>query len=148
MTDTKMVKHHDAASGSTLFPWMSRQWLDDIFHDGFSRPMFAIEEFREGDEMVIRAELPGVDPDRDVELEVIDDTLVISAEKTRTHEHDDDGWHRSEFRYGSLTRVVSLPRGAKESDIVARYTDGVLEVRVPVPQVKGGGPHKIEVRRS
>ena len=147
MTDTKLVTHHDATT-SSLFPWMSRQWLDDIFHEGFGRPMFAIEEFRDGDQMVVRAELPGVDPDKDIELEVVDDTLVISAEKTRSYEHGDDTWHRSEFRYGSLTRVVSLPRGAKESEIEAHYADGVLEVRVPVPHDGGGAAHRIAVRRS
>ncbi len=148
MSDTKMLKSREPINVPSLFPWMSRQWFDDFFHDGFWRPMFAIEEFRDGDELVVRAELPGVDPDKDVELEVIDDMLVISAEKSESREHEGADVHRSEFRYGSLTRNVPIPRGVKESDIRATYRDGVLEIRMPVPASSSGASHRVAIKRS
>ncbi len=150
MSDTKMLKKHfDEPGGLSLFPWTSRQWFDDFMREGFWRPMFAIEEFREGEEFIVRAELPGVDPDKDLELEVIDGMLVISAEKSESHEHDSDHVHRSEFRYGSLTRSVPVPKGVREKDIKASYRDGVLEVRMAVPSTLAGDmSHRIEVKRA
>ena len=150
MADTKMLKKHfDEPGGLSLFPWTSRQWFDDFMKEGFWRPMFAIEEFRDGDDMVVRAELPGIDPDKDIELEIADGMLVISAEKTESHEHDSDRVHRSEFRYGSLTRSVPLPKGVRDKDVSATYKDGVLEVRIHVPEMSASEmSHKISVKRG
>jgi HSP20 family protein len=114
--------------------WPSWRWLDEFFHEGEMHQMIKIEECREGDAMVVRAELPGVDPDKDIEVEVIDGALVISAEKTESHEKGDHHFHRSEFRYGSLTRSVPIPTGVDPSMIEATYKDGVLEVRMALPK--------------
>lgn len=106
-----------------------------------------IEEFTENGTHVIRAELPGVDVDEDVEVSVADGMLTIRAERSETKE-EGDGKHgyRSEFRYGSLVRTVSLPAGVDESDVQATYENGILEVRVPVGQV-GHEPRKVAITR-
>ncbi|MFD0656666.1 Hsp20/alpha crystallin family protein [Thermocatellispora tengchongensis] len=83
----------------------------------------------------MRAELPGVDPDKDVEITVGDGMLDIRAERTSETKEE----HRSEFRYGSLRRSVMLPRGANEEDVKASYTDGVLEVSVGLEEEKQPG---------
>jgi HSP20 family protein len=108
-----------------------------------------VEEYRDGNTLVIRAELPDIDPDRDVELTVVDDTLHLRAERRERHEHKDKSSYRSEFRYGSFSRTLPLPAGCKDEDISAAYRDGVLEVRVPVAE-QGEAPEtrKIEVRRG
>ena len=103
-----------------------------------------IEEFREGDEMVVRFEMPGIDPDEDVEITVDHGMLRIKAER-REEERDDDGY-RSEFRYGSYARSVGLPAGATEDDVKATYTDGILEVKVPVSDEKAAAK-KVPVTR-
>ena len=129
--------------------WPSWRWLDDIFHDNEMHQMIKVEECREGDSMVIRAEVPGVDPDKDIRVEMIDGALVISAEKTERHENTDTHVHRSEFRYGSLTRSVPVPQGVDETQVTATYTDGVLEVRFPMlAQSVGVGSRRIEVTRG
>lgn len=128
--------------------WPSWRWLDEFFHDGEMRQMIKIEECREGDEMVVRAEIPGVDPDKDIEVEVIDGALVISAEKTESHEKGDHHFHRSEFRYGSLTRSVPMPAGVDASKIDATYKNGVLEVRMPMPASVAGDTKKIMVKHG
>ena len=132
------------------FPsWPSRRWLDEFFRDSAWHQMIKIEECTEGDTMVIRAELPGVDPDKDIQLEVLDGALVISAEKTESHEESSDHFHRSEFRYGSLTRSVPIPKGIDESKIAATYKDGVLEIRLAMPvRSSSEGTHRIEVHRA
>jgi HSP20 family protein len=132
--------------GVSLPSW---KWLDDMFHDNEWRQSFKIEECTEGDSMIVRAELPGVDPDKDIKVEIVEGTLVISAEKSETHEKNDRHSHRSEFHYGSLMRSVPLPKGVDESSIVATYKDGVLEVRMAVPAMSSGDQaHRIEIKRA
>lgn len=91
-----------------------------------------IEEVVDDDGLTIRGELPGIDPDNDVEITVEDGRLTINAER-RQHETSQEGdRRRSEFRYGSYRRTLSLPAGTDTSSITATYDDGILEVRVPV----------------
>jgi HSP20 family protein len=91
-----------------------------------------VEEYREGGEFVVRAEMPGLDPDKDVELQVTDHTLRIRAERKEEQKTQEKGHYRSEFRYGSFSRMVELPSGATADDVKASYKDGILEVRIPV----------------
>ena len=90
--------------------------------------MFRLEEATRDNRYVIRAELPGLDPENDIEVTVDGRTLTIRAERR----HQDSEPYRSEFRYGSLARVVTLPARAGAADVTARYGKGVLEVSVPV----------------
>jgi HSP20 family protein len=93
-----------------------------------------VEEFREDGTLVVRADLPGVDPDSDVELTVSDGMLHIDAERREEHKREDKGYLRRELRYGSLSRALPVPEGVSESDITATYKAGILEVRVPEPE--------------
>lgn len=92
-----------------------------------SAPYIRVEDFVEGDSYVVRAEMPGVDPDKDIQIDVAGDVLTIHGER-REEEHDRN---RSELHYGSFERTLPLPRGAKAEEVRATYTNGVLEVRVP-----------------
>lgn len=97
------------------------------------RPMFDNRLMRLEDEMKegryeVRAELPGIDPAKDVDITVRDGQLTIKAERTEKHESKG----RSEFSYGSFVRSVSLPAGADEDDITATYDKGILTVSVAV----------------
>lgn len=108
-----------------------------------------VEEYQDGDTVVIRAELPGIDPDHDVELAVVNDTLRLRAEKREQSEHKDKRSYRSEIRYGSFVRTLPLPEGTKEEDIRASYADGVLEVRAPVrDQALQQASRKIPITRT
>jgi HSP20 family protein len=93
---------------------------------------FRVEEVAQDDRYVIRAELPGLDPDKDIEVTVDGRTLTIHAQRRR----QEDGPCRSEFRYGSLTRLVRLPARVDAKDVMARYDQGVLEVSVPVREAR------------
>ena len=129
--------------------WPSWAWIDDMFRDGDWRRPFKLEEWREDNAMVIRAELPGVDPDKDVMVEIVDDELVITAHKSEATKKSSRHLHRSEFRYGSLTRSVPIPKDVDESKITATYNDGVLEVRLAIPEsVEHEGSRRIEIKRG
>ncbi len=97
--------------------------------------MFRVEEAIRDDRYVIRAELPGLDPENDIDVTVDGRVLTIHAERRQ----QDSGPYRSEIRYGSLARTVRLPARVDAADVTARYDKGILEVSVPVPAVKPEG---------
>lgn len=87
----------------------------------------AIEEYAERDRFVLRAELPGLDPGRDLSVSVFDGQLKIDVERVDWHRH-----RGSEFRYGAFSRTIQLPRRAVEETLSATYERGVLLVSVKV----------------
>lgn len=108
-----------------------------------------LEEVREDDAIVVRAELPGVDPEDDIDLTVRDGVLTIRAERQRCEEAEEEGrFFRTEFQYGSLVRRVPLAEGVTEHDISATYRDGILEVRARVPEADDPEPRHIPIARS
>jgi len=113
-------------------------WRDDLIR---------VEEFTDGTTEVIRAELAGIDPGKDVELTVTDGILSLRVERREESKEKAGDGFRTEFRYGALSRVVPLPAGAKEDDITATYTNGILEIRVPIEQT-GDKPtsRRVEVK--
>jgi HSP20 family protein len=93
-----------------------------------------VEEFREDGTLVIRADLPGIDPDEGIELTVSDGMLRIEAERREEEKREEKGYVRKELRYGVLSRSLPLPEGVTGADITATYKSGVLEVHVPEPR--------------
>nr|WP_241195996.1 Hsp20/alpha crystallin family protein [Streptomyces sp. SID10362] len=91
----------------------------------------------------MKTELPGIDPDKDVEIAVEDGLLTVRAERTEETKEK----HRTEFRYGTFARSVRLPAGAQDDEATAEYEDGVLTITVPVPTPKAG-TRTIPVRRT
>jgi HSP20 family protein len=120
-----------------LFPglvdWLESPWAGPPQFT--AAQSFRVEEVARDNRYLIRAELPGLDPEKDIEVTVEGTTLTIHAERRQ----EDSGSYRSEFRYGSLTRLVSLPVKADAKDVTARYERGVLEVSVPAPGVRPEG---------
>ncbi|HEX6197116.1 MAG TPA: Hsp20/alpha crystallin family protein [Jiangellaceae bacterium] len=88
--------------------------------------MIRCEEFTRDGQYVLRAELPGIDPESDVEISVKNGVLTIHGER-KEEEHEGS---RTEFRYGAFTRSLTLPAGADEDDVTAVYEKGILEVSV------------------
>lgn len=131
-----------------------RDWPDfqelvhRLFEGDDDKSWLRVEEFVDDKTLVVRAELPDIDPDKDVEIVVVDGDLRIKAERQAKTEHKDKDSYRSEFRYGSFTRTVKLPPGATEADVSASYKDGVLEIRVPVAEAVPAAPTKVEITRG
>ena len=118
------------------------------FLHGETGSMLRVEEFQDGSTMVVRAELPGIDPDRDVDITVSGNTLTIAAHREEKTEYRGKQNYRSEFQYGAFTRSIQLPQGTREEDIKASYMDGVLEVRIPTPERDATPSRKVPVARS
>jgi len=138
---------------SDLSKWTPSDMLEPVrrFLDGdlSIAPGIKIEQFQEGSTLVVRAEVPGIDPDQDVDVSVSEGMLHIAVQREEKTEHKSKAGYRSEFRYGRSSRSIVLPAGAKEEDITATYKDGVLEVRAPAPEVvTGETTKKIRIDRS
>ena len=102
-----------------------------------------IEEYTKGTDFTIRVEIPGIDPDKDIEIGVEDGILTVEGQREEKHESG----QRSEFYYGRFMRSVSLPSGAEEDQIKATYRDGILEIKVPLKE-KSLPNHRIPISRS
>lgn len=105
-----------------------------------------VEEFRDDGALVVRAELPGIDPDKDVEISIHDGVLDIKGERAEHTEDTKKNQYHTEFRYGMFERRIPLPAGTTEKDIKAIYKDGVLEVRLPIKKA-GSEAAKVKVQR-
>ena len=103
----------------------------------FDNNIIRIEDEVKDDSYEVRAELPGIDPSKDVDVTVRDGVLTIKAERTEKKESTG----RSEFSYGSFVRSVSLPSGADEDAIKATYDKGILTVSVPVSESQPAEKH-------
>ena len=91
-----------------------------------------IDVFERDDRLVTKVDLPGLKKE-DVKVEVTDGYLAISGDRKTETEEEKDNVYRCERSYGSFYRAVPLPEGAKLEDVKATFTDGVLEVSVPLP---------------
>ena len=90
--------------------------------------LIRVEETVTDTEYILRAELPGLDPDKDIQITIGEGYLTLQAERREA----ESVRGRSEFRYGVTQRAIRLPAAADTEHIKARYTAGVLEVTVPL----------------
>jgi HSP20 family protein len=113
----------------TLTPWRgeSEWWAPDV------------EVFHRNNELVVRADLPGLSRD-DIKVDVTEDRVTLQGERKHEHEEEKEGIYRSERSYGTFYREVPLPEGAITDQAKANFKDGVLEITMPAPpeQVRRG----------
>ncbi|MFZ0173701.1 MAG: Hsp20/alpha crystallin family protein [Acidimicrobiales bacterium] len=147
-----MIKHQEARKLEP-FDRFFGQW-PEIFH----RPLIfwpeeaeatlRVEEYQENGTRVIRAEMPGIDPDKDVEVTVLDGVLHIGAQRLAEEKSETKRYARRELRYGSFSRDLPLPEGCAAADVKATYKDGILEFRLPAASMaKKAEPKKIPVAK-
>jgi HSP20 family protein len=98
----------------------SRRWIP---------PMDLIET---EDSLVLRGDLPGLTED-DVDIEIKDNVLTVSGERTTDNEEKGEGYYRVERAFGSFSRSLTLPAGVDADKVEANFDNGVLEVRIPKP---------------
>jgi HSP20 family protein len=97
--------------------WQSDKWSPPI-------------DLAENDkEFTVRAELPGIDP-KDLDVTVTGNQLVVSGEKKESDEHKEKDFYRSETRYGSFRRTVTLPEGIDTENVDAQFANGVLTLHL------------------
>jgi HSP20 family protein len=108
-----------------------RLWQEGLGETGGSAWSPEIEVYEREDQMVVRADLPGLTKD-DVRIDVSDDALTIQGERKREHEERREGFYRSERSYGSFYRSIPLAEGVDTDNAKATFNNGVLEVLMPI----------------
>ena len=92
-----------------------------------------IESFVEEGRLTVRVELPGIDP-KDITVNVVGDMLTIRATRQEEHETKKRNFLHREFRYGSIERLITLPQGVKAEDVKASFSNGLLQLAIPIPE--------------
>lgn len=98
----------------------------------------AIDVHERNGNLEVTAELPGAKKE-DIKVECTDEGLTIEGERRQERQENQGGFHRSERSYGRFYRMIPLPPGAKTDQAKAEFKDGLLQVRIPIPDTKRGG---------
>lgn len=97
----------------------------------------SVDEYVDGETLVVRAQMPGADPDKDIEVSVAGGVLHIQAGRDGAGGHSEGDRFPSGLRYRRFTRNLPLPEGVTDQDIKVSFRNGVLEVRTPLPTAPG-----------
>jgi HSP20 family protein len=126
-----------------------RRWMETFEPFGWKWPMgidfersFRIDLMDHEKELIVRAELPGVEKD-DVEVTIAGDRLTIEAEREFEEEETKETFYRHELGYGELRRTIALPVEIDTDGIKAELKDGILSVILP--KVQAAERHTVKV---
>jgi HSP20 family protein len=129
--------------------------FDSFFHEPFAWPHPggggvelwnpALDVSETDQEVVVRAEMPGLDPE-DLNINVVGNSLVLSGEKKEEQEHKGEGYWHAERRFGAFRREVPLPRGVDAEKVSADYAKGVLTVHLA--KSPDAAPKRVPVKAS
>ena len=110
---------------------------DDLFPSKTKRTLREprMDIYEEDDNLIVEAELPGVDPDN-VDINVTEDALNIRAKHEQEKEKEEKGYYKKELSRGFFKRAVPLPVKVKNEEAEASYEDGVLKITIPEQERK------------
>ncbi len=91
-------------------------------------PAAEMEETPEA--IMLKLEIPGMDA-KDIDIQVSAESIAISGERKSETKTEEKGVTRSEFRYGSFSRVIPLPARVQNTNVNAEYKDGILNLTLP-----------------
>ena len=140
---SKEVVKIEPSRALSPFEEMER-WFEDAFRRPLLRPswwprlrMPEIEEvspsvdiFEEGDDIIVKAELPGMKKE-DLDVKLTEDSITVSGKKKKEEKIEKKDYYRLERSHGSFTRSFRLPKEVQTEKASAKFKDGVLEVRIP-----------------
>ena len=155
----KEVKELGKSEGGQNLPVF---WdMDRMMNEFFGRPMSpfgapvwrfpetreivpSVDVFEDGGEIVVKAELPGIKKE-DVDVTVTDDTITISGEKNKETEVKKKDYYRWECSYGSFNRTFTLPAEVQPDKAKTKFSNGVLEIRLPRTEEAKKKERKIKI---
>jgi HSP20 family protein len=121
--------------------WWPERWFrsEDML---INAPL--VDVFQEQDDIVVKADLPGVDKDN-LDIQLTDHTLTIKGEKRKEDEIKEEHYYRTERSYGTFMRSVQLPMDVQTDKVKAAFKNGVLEVRLPKTEEAKNKEIKVKV---
>ena len=128
-------------------PWRPLLDVDRFFDDDFVGGGFApaMDVYQEGDNVVVKASLPDIDPEK-VNVSVENDVLTVWGETEEKKETKREDYYHKEIRRGSFSRSVVLPMKVKSDETEATYEKGVL--KITLPKAEEAKPKKIAIKVS
>jgi HSP20 family protein len=102
----------------------------------------AVDIYEQGNDIVLKAELPGVDP-KDVDIRLENNVLTLRGERKFENEVKKENYHRVERSYGTFSRSFTLPSVVNQTGIKADFKDGML--KVILPKREEAKPKQIEI---
>jgi HSP20 family protein len=105
----------------------------------------AVESRIENGELIVKADLPGIDP-KEVSISVTGNQLTIEGERKHEEKEEKKDYFYRELQYGKFSRTMTLPAGVDAEKIKATYKDGVLHVRMPAPKELASKRIQIEAK--
>lgn len=105
-----------------------------------------VDVYETDDEVIVSAEIPGVESKNDIEVSISENQLSLSGEIKRTHDITDKGIHRSERYYGRFYRSIPLPHYVNTEASKASYQNGLLEVKIPKTKEHQGRGKRLEIQ--
>lgn len=124
------------------------RWFEDF--PVVSLPKFgwdmAIDLYEEQDNVIVKMNLPGIDPDK-VNVSVEDDILRVSGSREEEKEQKEKRYYSKEIRHGSFERAVRLPKSVDNKKIDAEYKNGILKITMPIMPKEKGTTVKIKVTK-
>jgi HSP20 family protein len=127
--------------GRRMRPWWPDRWFRG---EEFDVRAPVVDLFEEKDDIVVKAEIPGMDKDN-ISVNLSDHTLTIKGEKKKEEEVKEENYYRSERSYGSFVRTLELPKDVHADKVKATFKNGVLEVRMPKTEEAKAREIKVKV---
>lgn len=127
--------------GRRTRPWWPERWFTT---DEFEVVAPTVDLYEEKDDIVVKAELPGIDKNN-IEVNLTDHTLTIKGEKKKEEEVKKENYYRAERSYGSFLRTLELPRDVHADKVKASFKNGILEVRMPKTEEAKAKEIKVKV---
>ncbi len=109
--------------------------------------MPSVESYTKDNQLVFKAELPGVDP-KDLDVSITDRELIIRGERKAEKDTREENYIHREINYGSFERRFALPEGIKTDDLKAKFSNGILEITVPAPAMSAARKVHIEAAKE
>jgi HSP20 family protein len=106
----------------------------------------AVESRVENGNLIVKADLPGIDP-KEVTISVMGNQLTIEGERKREEKKEEKDYLYREVAYGKFLRTITLPEGVDADKVKASYKNGVLEITLPAPKQLAGKKVQIEVQK-
>jgi HSP20 family protein len=132
-------------------------WFEDFFRKPFATipfptlrfvdmewPMPSVDIYEDNDDVVLKAELPGMKKE-DIDITLSGDVITISGERKQETEVKKKGYYRRENSYGSFNRSFALPAEVQADKVKTKFTDGILEIRMPKSEEAKKKEKKIKV---
>lgn len=127
--------------GRRVRPWWPERWFRA--EEMEVKPPI-VDVFEEKDDIVVKAELPGMEKDN-IEVNLTDHNLTIKGEKKKEEEVKEENYYRAERSYGSFVRTLALPKDVRADKVTASFKNGILEVRMPKTEEAKAKEIKVKV---